>query len=108
MHMAQLRQGYDELKKRGAEVLVVGQDNMEAFQVYWKQNQLPFVGMPDEGRTVSEKYGQEINWLKLGLMPALFIIDPEGMIRYAHYGDSMRDILAMQEVYAVLDEINKA
>jgi peroxiredoxin Q/BCP len=107
MHMAQLRQGYDLLQERGAEVLVVGPDSMEDFQHYWKQNQLPFIGVPDESRAVSEMYGQEIIWIKVGRMPALFIIDLEGMIRYAHYGNSMRDILSMDEIYAVLDEINQ-
>jgi len=31
-------------------------------------------------------YHQEVNMLKWGRMPAIFVIDREGVIRYGHYG----------------------
>ena len=46
--MAQLRQGYDGFVERGAEIVVVGPDNRQAFSNYWKENQLPFVGLLEE------------------------------------------------------------
>jgi peroxiredoxin Q/BCP len=39
-------------------------------------------------------------------LPALVVVDPAGVIRYAHYGDSMSDIPRTEEVLAVLDRIN--
>ncbi len=38
-------------------------------------------------------------------MPALFVIDQEGVIHYAHYGDSMSDIPENGEVLNVIKKI---
>jgi peroxiredoxin len=55
---------------------------------------------------VADQYYQEVNLFKLGRMPALFVIDQTGLIRYAHYGDSMSDIPTNQEVLELLDSKN--
>jgi len=54
---------------------------------------------------VADRYYQEVNLFKLGRMPALFVIDGQGLVRYSHYGDSMSDIPANQDVLAVIDQI---
>jgi len=40
-------------------------------------------------------------------MPALIVIDKAGQIRYRHYGDSMRDIPANDEILSLLDQLNQ-
>ena len=45
--------------------------------------------------------------LKLGRMPAIFVIDREGIIRYGHYGDSMSDIPSNEEILGVIDRLSK-
>ena len=40
-------------------------------------------------------------------MPALSVIDIEGKIRFMHYGDSMSDIPADEDVLTLLDNLNK-
>jgi hypothetical protein len=47
-----------------------------------------------------------VNLFKMGRMPALFLLDRQGIIRFAHYGDSMRDIPSNEEVLSILDQIN--
>lgn len=103
--MAQLRQNYDEIIQMDGEVLVVGPENASAFKEYWDSNDLPFIGLPDPEHKVANLYGQEVNLLKLGRMPAMMIIDKAGRIRYSHYGESMRDILSLDQVYSMLDEL---
>jgi len=103
--MAQLRQKYSEFVRRGAEILVVGPDSREAFQQYWQKESLPFIGLADPTHEVARRYGQEVRLLKLGRLPALMVIDPAGMVRYAHYGSSMADIPPASEVLAVLDAL---
>lgn len=49
---------------------------------------------------------QEVKPLKLGRMPALLIIDKEGIIRYAYYSDSMSDIPENEVVFEVLKNLN--
>ena len=68
---------------------------------------MPFIGMADIRSKVADTFFQEVHWLKLGRMPALFVIDRKGVIRYAHYGDSMADIPPNEEVLAVLDGLIK-
>jgi peroxiredoxin Q/BCP len=105
--LAQLRQDVDLFEQSGAKILVLGPDGPNAFKRYWEENSMPFIGMADIRSKVADLFYQEVNWLKLGRMPALFVIDRAGMIRYAHYGDSMADIPSNQDVLAVLNELKK-
>ncbi len=104
--MAQLRQDYAEFVKRGAEVVVVGPEDDKAFERYWRENNLPFVGLPDPKARVLKQYGQEVNLFKLGRMPAQVIVDRNGIARYVHYGHSMSDIPENAEVLSLLDQLN--
>jgi peroxiredoxin len=104
--MAQLRQDYPEFLKRKAKVMVVGPDDAQAFEAYWCEHDLPFIGLPDPGASVLKLYGQEVNLFKLGRMPAQVIIDQAGVARFVHYGHSMADIPANAEVLAMLDQLN--
>ena len=73
--MAQLRQDYDEFVKRDTTVVVVGPEDMAAFETYFKNNDLPFVGLPDPTSSVLKLFGQEVNLFKLGRMPAQVLVD---------------------------------
>ncbi len=105
--MAQLRQDYPEFEKRQARILVVGPENADAFAQFWKENDLPFTGLPDPTASVLKLYGQEVNLFKFGRMPAQVIVDKKGIARFVHYGHSMSDIPENVEVLQLLDEINQ-
>ena len=105
--MAQLRQDVDEFVKRNAEIVVVGPENARAFAAYWQKHDLPFIGLPDPTASVLKLYGQEVNLFKLGRMPAQVIIDRAGVARFVHYGHSMSDIPANDELLAILDTLNQ-
>ena len=105
--MAQLRQDYSEFVTRDAEVVVVGPENAQAFSAYFQKEALPFIGLPDPQTSVLKLYGQEVNLFKLGRMPAQVLIDKAGMARFVHYGHTMADIPANEEILALLDEINQ-
>jgi peroxiredoxin Q/BCP len=101
-----LRQDAVKFEKRGAVIIALGPDGPNAFRTYWAANNFPFIGLPDLRSRVAATYEQEINLFKFGRMPALFVIDREGVIRYAHYGDSMSDIPTNETVLGIVDEIN--
>jgi peroxiredoxin len=105
--MAQLRQDYAQFAARQAEIVVVGPEDAGAFEGYWGQENLPFVGLPNPKSTVLKLYGQEVKLFKLGRMPAQVIIDRQGTVRYVHYGHSMSDIPPNQELLALLDQLNQ-
>jgi peroxiredoxin len=100
-----LRQDYDKITGRGAEILVMGPDGPNAFKRYWQENEMPFVGMADIKSKVADQYFQEVNILKLGRMPAVFVIDQNGKIRYSHYASKMSDLPENEELFEVLDMI---
>ena len=104
--MAQLRQDYQEFTARQAEVIVVGPEDEAAFSSFWREQSLPFIGLPDPKTDVLKRYGQEVNLLKLGRMPAQVIVDKRGIVRYAHFGHSMSDIPDNCELLALLDGLN--
>lgn len=104
--MAQLRQDYPEFIQRQAQVIVIGPEDARAFANYWRQHDLPFIGLPDPRASVLKLYGQEVNLFKLGRMPAQVIVDKNGIARYVHYGHSMADIPENGELLALFDQMN--
>jgi len=104
--MAQLRQDYHKFVERNAEVIVVGPENADAFAEYWSRESLPFVGLPDPSASVLKRYGQEVSLFKIGRLPAQVIIDKSGMVRYVHYGKSMSDIPANEEILSLLADLD--
>jgi peroxiredoxin len=104
--MAQLRQDHQEFVKRQAQIIVLGPEDAKAFDAYFRQNDLPFIGLPDPKASVLKLYGQEVNLFKLGRMPAQVIVNKTGIARFVHYGHSMSDIPENVEVLALLDQLN--
>ena len=104
--MAQLRQDFAEFEKRQTCVVVVGPEDSRAFGAYFREHDLPFIGLPDPKASVLKLYGQEVNLFKLGRMPAQVLVDKEGMARFVHYGHSMADIPDNSELLELLDNIN--
>ena len=106
--MAQLRQAYQEYQARDAEIVVVGPEKAAAFEQYWQENDLPFIGLPDPKHQVLKLYGQQVKLFKMGRMPAQTLIDREGVVRYVHYGQDMSDIPENEELLSLLDSINES
>lgn len=102
-----MRQDYAEFTARGAEIIAIGPDGPNAFRRYWSENDMPFPGCADIKSRAADRFYQEVNLFKFGRMPALFIIDRQGLVRYSHYGDSMADIPENSQVLALLEELEK-
>ena len=103
--MAQLRQDYPKFVERQTRIIVVGPENARAFKTYWRENDLPFIGLPDPKASVLKLFGQEVNLFKLGRMPAQVIVDKSGIARFVHYGHDMTDIPSNTEVLGLLDDM---
>ncbi|NUQ85049.1 MAG: redoxin domain-containing protein [Anaerolineales bacterium] len=101
-----MKEDYYRFAGRGAVILAVGPNDAEAFQRYWQNERIPFIGLPDPDHTVARLYRQEVNLFKLGRMPLNCVIDQKGNLRFAHYGKSMRDIPSNRELFRVIDELN--
>ena len=105
--MAQLRQAMDQFLERSTEIVVVGPDDDEAFAKYFQRHGLEYAGCPDPKHSILKLYGQQVNLFKLGRMPAQVLVDKKGIVRFAHYGLSMRDIPTIEEMLELIEEINE-
>jgi peroxiredoxin Q/BCP len=54
---------------------------------------------------VLKRYGQEVNLFKLGRMPAMLVVDRQGMARFVHYGHSMQDIPDNEQVLSLIKKV---
>jgi peroxiredoxin Q/BCP len=104
--MAQLRQDFAEFEKRGTTILVVGPEKRAAFARYFRENDLPFTGLPDPSHTVLKLYGQQIKLFKYGRMPAQVLVDKAGTARFVHYGHDMTDIPKNADMLALIDGLD--
>jgi peroxiredoxin len=103
-----MRDHYSEFISRSAEIVAVGPDSTSSFQSYWKNENIPYVGLPDPDKKVLRLYKQEVNIFKLGRMPLNCVVDLDGRIRYVHFGSSMSDIPDNETFLRVIDQINAA
>ena len=83
-------------------MLVVAQESPDAFAKYWQGKGFPFPGLPDDRKRVAKLYNQKVLITRLGRMPALFVADKKGIIRFAQYGSSMSDIPQNEEILKLL------
>ena len=83
----------------------MGPNDVETFKRYWVSEKIPFIGLPDPDHWVASLYRQEVNLFKLGRLPLNCVVDAKGYVRFAHYGSSMRDIPANEELLQVIDKL---
>jgi len=98
-----MKQDFKEFTSRNATIIVIVPHAAEKVAEYWKKEELPMIGIPDEDEKLANFYGQEWKLLKLGRMPALFVIDRKGALAFAQYGTSISDIPGNSDMLKVLD-----
>ncbi len=100
-----MREEYDRFVEKDTEILVIGPEGPRRFKQVWEAELFPFVGFSDYKHSVANRYGQEVKLLKLGRMPAMLIVDREGVIQFVHLGDNMADIPRNEDVLTLLDRL---
>ena len=104
-HMMQLHQDYNKFIEKDTIIVVIGPEDKESFNKYWKENNFKFYGISDKAKTILELYGQKVKLLKLGRMPGQMLIDKKGILRYVNYGNSMDDIPENSEILNIIDNL---
>ena len=100
-----MRDRYSEFEERGAEVLAIAPDTLENAQRYFQANDIPFPCLPDPDREVFRQYDVKSAMISLGQRPGLFVIDKEGVVRYAHLGWQQWEIPSVDETLQQLDAL---
>ena len=98
-----MKRDIKQFKARKAQIVVIAPHGTAKVKTYWEKESLPFIGIPDSDGTLGKLYGQEWNLIKLGRMPALFIINQKGSIAFAQYAKNMADIPENSELFKILD-----
>jgi peroxiredoxin len=86
-------------------ILVDSIENAQKMEQKYARNK--YAIFYDESKKVSKMLNQQVKITKLGRMPGLLIVDKQGIVQYAYYGDSMKDIPENDVVFKELEKINK-
>ena len=92
-----MRDRYSEFEERGTQLLAIAPDTLENAQRYFHANDIPFPCLPDPDREVFRQYDVKSAMISLGQRPGLFVIDKEGVVRYAHLGWQQWEIPSVDE-----------
>ena len=101
-----MRDRYEEFEQRGAQVLAIAPDTLENARNYFQTNDIPFPCLPDPDRKVFRQYDVKSAMISLGQRPGVFIIDKEGIVRYAYLGWQQWEIPSVDETLAQLDALS--
>lgn len=97
-----MKQDYNKFVDENASVVIVTPHDAEKTSNYFSKNNLPFYGIPDPDNKVGDLYKQQWKLFKLGLMPALFVVNRTGKIVFSYYSKSMKDIPGNDIIISVL------
>jgi peroxiredoxin Q/BCP len=100
-----LRERIEEFEQRGAKVLAIAPDTLEHSRSYFEKNEIPFPALADPERTVFRQYDVRSTVISLGQRPGMFIIDGEGIVRYAYLGWQQWEIPTVDETLQQIDAL---
>jgi len=100
-----LRDRIDEFEQRGVQVIAIAPDSVEHAQGYFQRNDIPFPCLADPNRTVFRLYDVKSAIVSLGQRPGLFVIDREGIVRYAYLGWQQYEIPTVDETRKQIDAL---
>ncbi len=102
-----LRDGYEELKSLGMEVVGVSPDSEKSHKGFIQKHSLPFRLIADENHEIAEKYGawgekKMYGKTYFGILRTTFVIDGSGIIIHV-----FNKVDTKEHVKQILSEINK-
>jgi peroxiredoxin len=103
-HMAQLRQDYAKIQALKGEVMVMVPNGPKMIGRYLEKSGTPYPVLSDKGSKAAGQYFQTKHFFALGT-PTVFVVDKQGIIRYAYYAKSLLEEPATEEPLAVLAEL---
>lgn len=93
-----MRDDHAAFERLGAAIVVITRHDAEAMRKKWREARLPYPGVADPEGQITARFGQQWKLFALGRMPAQVIVDCQGKVALAHYGEGMSDIIPNAEV----------
>lgn len=106
--MCTMRDDYSELEEIGAEVLGISVDSPFALQAWTKEEGFSFPLLSDFNRDVSRRYGvlyEEFHGFNGVSKRAAFVVDKDGVVRYAEVCPSAGDMPDLAAIRRTLEEL---
>ena len=100
-----MRDGYGEFEARGVKLLAIAPHSPENSRSYFEREEISFPCLPDPERRVFRLYDVKSAAISLGQRPGLFVIDKEGVVRYAYLGWQQWEIPGLDETLRQLDAL---
>ena len=101
-----MRDRYSEFTERGAEIVAIAPDTLDSARSFFERENLPFQSLADPDRAVFRMYDVKSAMISLGQRPGLFIVDKDGIVRFAHLGFQQWEIPSVDETLAQLDALS--
>ena len=119
IQITSLAKDYPEFQKRNTEIIAISTDTPEGARKTREKTHAPFPILIDENNKVIQLYKVVVEKRELKdivalmhrkkagtyAMPAVFIIDAGGVIRYSHIGKSYTDRLSNEKLLNKLSEL---
>ncbi len=86
-------------------MVAIAPDTLEHARGYCQRNDIPFPCLADPDRRVYSQYDVKSALISLGQRPGLFVIDKEGVVRYAYLGWQQWEIPTVEETLRQLDAL---
>ena len=86
-------------------MIAIAPDSVENARRYFEMNTIPFPMLADPDRKVFREYDVKRAMVSLGQRPGLFVIDGEGVVRYARLGFQQWEIPSVDETLKQLDAL---
>lgn len=86
-------------------MLAIAPDTVERARSYFQSHDIPFPCLADPERHVFRQYDVKSALMSLGQRPGLFIVDGEGVVRYAYLGWQQWEIPSVPETLQHLDAL---
>ena len=106
-HAAELRRDLEKFEELDAFLYPILADNEKNAQKMEQKYARKYPIFYDPSKKIPKLLKQQVRIRKGGRMPGLLIIDKQGIIRYAYYSDSMKDLPKNEDILAELRKINK-
>lgn len=101
-----MRDRYSEFTERGAEVVAIAPDTLDSARSFFESKSLPFQSLADPDREVFRMYDVKSAMISMGQRPGLFVVDKDGVVRYAHLGFQQWEIPSVDATLAELDALS--
>jgi len=87
-------------------VIAIAPDTLDSARSFFERESIPLQCLPDPDREVYRMYDVKSAMISLGQRPGQFVVDKDGVVRYAYLGFQQWEIPSVDQTLAELDALS--